>query len=81
MDSELEISAPSSAIKTDENTISVESLDEDISFLQDRELESKSKEIIDDTELEVGYLSDIESLLEDSSEEKGRITRGKGRFT
>ncbi|MEH7112101.1 hypothetical protein V7124_06910 [Neobacillus niacini] len=66
MDSELEISAPFSVIKTDENTISIESLDEDISFLQDRELGSKSKEVIEESELEVGYLSDIESLLEDN---------------
>ena len=77
MDSELEISAPSLVIKTDENTISVESLDEDISFLQDRELESKSKEVIEDTELEVGYLSDIEILLEESSEEKVELHEEK----
>ncbi|SDM23691.1 hypothetical protein [Bacillus sp. OK048] len=77
MDSELEISAPFSILKTAENTISVESLDEDISFLQDRELDSKSKEVIEDTELEVGYLSDIESLLEDSIQQKVELQEEK----
>jgi hypothetical protein len=65
--SELEITASSSTSKRDENTASADSLEEDISFLQERELESISEHVIDDGELEAGYLSDIESLLEDSS--------------
>lgn len=69
--SELEITSSSSLIdKKEENIISAESLDEDISFLQERELESISVEVIEDDELEVGYLSDIESLLEDSTQEE-----------
>ncbi|MDR7077912.1 membrane protein implicated in regulation of membrane protease activity [Neobacillus niacini] len=68
--SELEISTSSSVNKLEVDPLSVDSLDEDISFLQDREIESDNEEILDDAELEVGYLSDIESLLEESPEEK-----------
>jgi hypothetical protein len=68
--SEMEITASSSPVnKKDENILSDDSLDEDISFLQERELESISEEVVEDDELEVGYLSDIESLLEDNTQE------------
>jgi uncharacterized membrane protein YobD (UPF0266 family) len=68
--SELKITATSSTSKGDENTASDDSLEEDISFLQDRDLDGKSEVLMEDGEIEVGYLSDIESLLEDSSHEK-----------
>lgn len=68
--SELEITASSSTSKRDENTASADSLEEDISFLQERDLEGNSGVLIEDEVLEVGYLSDIESLLEASSNEK-----------
>jgi hypothetical protein len=68
--SELEITAPTPVMKQDEDTFSVESLDEDISFLQDREIESEPQGDFEDGELEVDYLSDIESLLEESTQEK-----------
>jgi hypothetical protein len=64
--SELEITTPSSSVlKQNEDSILPESLDEDISFLQDREIASNT--VIDsvDNDLEVAYLSDIESLLEE----------------
>jgi hypothetical protein len=75
--SELEITASSSTSKIDEHTASADSLEEDISFLQERELESISEEVIDDGELEIGYLSDIESLLEDSTQEKVDLQEDK----
>ena len=68
--SELEITASSSTSKRDENTASADSLEEDISFLQERDLEGNSGVLTEDEVLEVGYLSDIESLLEASSNEK-----------
>lgn len=69
--SEMEITASSSPVnKKDENILSDDQLDDDISFLQERELKSISEEVIEDDELEVGYLSDIESLLEDSTQEE-----------
>ncbi|MDQ0975660.1 hypothetical protein QFZ31_005538 [Neobacillus niacini] len=68
--SEMEITASSSPVnKKDENILFDDSLDEDISFLQERELESISEKVIEDDQLEVGYLSDIESLLENSIQE------------
>lgn len=68
--SELEITTSSLVIKQDAAPIAAESLDEDISFLQDRKIESDSDDILVDEELEVAYLSDIEVLLEESSEKK-----------
>ncbi|MDM5330831.1 hypothetical protein [Neobacillus sp. CF12] len=68
--SELEITASSSTSKRDENTASADSLEEDISFLQERDLEGSSGVLKEDEVLEVGYLSDIESLLEASTHEK-----------
>jgi hypothetical protein len=73
--SELEITASASLIKQDEDTFSAESLDEDISFLQDRELENEPD--LEDGELEVGYLSDIESLLEENTQEKVELHEEK----
>jgi hypothetical protein len=75
--SELEITASSSTSKRDENTASADSLEEDISFLQERDLEDNSGVLIEDEVLEVGYLSDIESLLEDSSQEKVDLQEDK----
>jgi hypothetical protein len=64
--SELEITASSSSvIKQNEDSILPESLDEDISFLQDREIVSNTETNDEDVDLEVAYLSDIESLLEE----------------
>jgi hypothetical protein len=74
--SELEITVSTSVIKQDEDTFSAESLDEDISFLQDREIESEPEDL-EDGELEVGYLSDIESLLEESTQEKVEVLKEK----
>jgi hypothetical protein len=72
--SELEINATTSqVIKKDENILSPDSLDEDISFLQERELDNIHEEVIEVDELEVGYLSDIESLLEDSTQDKSDL--------
>lgn len=75
--SELEITASTSVIKQDEETFSAESLDEDISFLQDREIESEPEDYLENGELEVGYLSDIESLLEESTQEKVEVLEEK----
>lgn len=75
--SELEITASSSTSKRDENTASADSLEEDISFLHERDLEGNSGVLIEDEVLEVGYLSDIESLLEDSSQEKVDLQEDK----
>jgi hypothetical protein len=75
--SELEITASTSVMKQDEDTFSADSLDEDISFLQDREIESDSEEDLEAGELEVGYLSDIESLLEESTQEKVELHEEK----
>jgi hypothetical protein len=74
--SELEITVSTSVIKQDEDTFFAESLDEDISFLQDREIESEPEDL-EDGELEVGYLSDIESLLEESTQEKVEVLKEK----
>ena len=38
---------------------------------------AKVREVIEDTELEVGYLSDIESLLEDSIQQKVELHEEK----
>ncbi|MEC1521778.1 hypothetical protein P9D43_07005 [Neobacillus niacini] len=66
MDSELEISSSSSIKNTEVDIIPIDSLVEDISFLQDRELGSNNEELIEANEPEVGYLSDIENLLDES---------------
>jgi membrane protein implicated in regulation of membrane protease activity len=64
--SELEITALSpSVLKQNEDSILPESHDEDISFLQDREIVSNTETDNEDEDLEVAYLSDIESLLEE----------------
>jgi hypothetical protein len=75
--SELEITASTSLSKQDEETFSAESLDEDISFLQEREIEIEPEEDLEGGELEVGYLSDIESLLEESTQEKVEVLEEK----
>lgn len=71
--SELEITASSSVINQEEDAFSTESLEEDISFLQDRGIERNPEEDLEDGEIEVGYLSDIESLLEESNQETVKI--------
>jgi hypothetical protein len=68
--SELEITTPSYSVpKLNEDSILPESLDEDLSFLQDREVVSNTKTDNEDDDLEVVYLSDIESLLEEEKVE------------
>lgn len=74
---ELEVTTTSAVIQQEVDTISAESIDEDISFLQDRDIESDSKEIFVDDELDASYLSDIENLLEDSLEEKVELKEEK----
>ncbi|MEH7493471.1 hypothetical protein [Neobacillus niacini] len=70
---ELEVTASSHVIQQEVDSISAESIDEDISFLQDRDIESDRNEILVDDEFDVSYLSDIESLLEESLEEKVKL--------
>lgn len=74
---ELEITAPTSVIKIDENTIPDDSLDEDISFLEDRKINNATEEKFENDELEVSYLSDLESLLEEGTEEKVELPEEK----
>jgi hypothetical protein len=69
--SELEVSPAEQLSEIDrEVTGNLELIDEDISFLIERNIEDKAEEEMKALEPEIGYLSDIESLLADVTEEK-----------
>ncbi|WP_342432478.1 UbiA family prenyltransferase [Neobacillus sp. FSL H8-0543] len=85
--SELEIVVPALTktagnLKPEASTTSTEEndnalgLDEDISFLQERDSEIEAEPEIDDAEVEVSYLSDIESMLLEDSVESQEMEEG-----